>query len=124
MKILFVGDVFMDRGREAFSKFFPVKTEQTPFTIVNGENITAGNGLSDAIYKEYMAKGRAFTLGNHAFSRKDAPVVLQYENVVRPANYGPGTLGKGYATIRFNDKVTVVNLLAAPCATPSTIRSR
>ena len=115
MKILFVGDVFMDRGREAFSKFFPqVKTEYRPhLTIVNGENITAGNGLSDAIYKEYMAKGvSAFTLGNHAFSRKDAPVVLQYENVVRPANYGPGTLGKGYATIRFNDrKVTVVNLL-------------
>ncbi len=43
---------------------------------------------------------------------KGSPQVLSDDNVVRPANYGPGALGKGYATIRFNDKrVTVINLL-------------
>ncbi|MDD4184793.1 MAG: TIGR00282 family metallophosphoesterase [Candidatus Izemoplasmatales bacterium] len=115
MKILFVGDVYMDRGREAFAKYYPqVKETYKPhITIVNGENITNGNGLSDAIYKEYMMKGvHLFTLGNHAFSRKDALQVLAYDNVVRPANYGPGTIGKGFATIRFNDqRLTVINLL-------------
>ena len=41
-----------------------------------------------------------------------SPLVLACDNVIRPANYGTGTIGKGYVTINFNDKrLTVVNLL-------------
>jgi len=105
----------MDRGREAFERFFSrAKTEYKPnFIIVNGENIANGNGLTEAIYRDYLSKGvNVFTLGNHAFSRKDANAVLDLDYVIRPANYGPGTPGKGYVTCKFNDKtVTVVNLL-------------
>jgi len=105
----------MERGREAFDSFFQaVKQEYKPqFIIVNGENVANGNGLTEAIYKDYMARGvNVFTLGNHAFSRKDALEVLDLDYVIRPANYGPGTLGKGYVTYKFNDiTITVINLL-------------
>lgn len=115
MRVLFVGDIYMERGREAFDRFFPiVKQEYKPqFIIVNGENVANGNGLSETIYKDYLSRGvNVFTLGNHAFSRKDAKEVLDLDYVIRPANYGVGTLGKGYVTCQFNDKtVTVVNLL-------------
>lgn len=115
MKILFIGDIYMERGREAFDRFFPVvKQEVKPhLIIVNGENIANGNGLTEAIYKDYLTRGvHVFTLGNHAFSRKDALNVLDADYVIRPANYGPGTPGKGYITYRFNDQsITVINLL-------------
>ncbi len=115
MRILFVGDVFMEQGRKAFAKYFEaVKAEWKPnFVIVNGENIANGNGITEAIYKDLMAAGvHVVTLGNHAFTRRDCAEVLQLPNIVRPANYGPGTLGREYVTIDFNGKkITVVNLL-------------
>lgn len=105
----------MERGREAFDRFYPlVKQQYKPqFVIVNGENIANGNGLTESIYKDYMTRGvNVFTLGNHAFSRKDAMEVLDHPNVVRPLNYGPGTPGKGFVTIQYNGKrITIVNLL-------------
>jgi hypothetical protein len=115
MKILFIGDVYMDQGRIAFEKYFnQVKNDYKPnIIIVNGENMASGNGLTEAIYKDLMTKGvHAITLGNHAFSRKDASSVLDYPNVCRPANYGPGTPGKEYVTINYNGQtITIINLL-------------
>ncbi len=115
MRVLFVGDVYMDRGREAFERFYPAAKNlcKPNFVIVNGENIANGNGLTEEIYREYMRMGvNVFTLGNHAYSRKDAENVLALDYVVRPANYGPGASGKGYVTCRVNDRtITVVNLL-------------
>jgi 2',3'-cyclic-nucleotide 2'-phosphodiesterase len=115
MRVLFIGDVFMELGRKSFAKYFPsVKAQYKPqFVIVNGENIANGNGLTEKIYKEYLAQGvNVFTLGNHAFSRKDHQEVLELPYVARPANYGPGTLGKEYVTFQFNDKkITVINLI-------------
>jgi hypothetical protein len=115
MKILFIGDIYMERGREAFDRFFPVVKQQYKphLIVVNGENIANGNGITEAIYKDYLTRGvHIFTLGNHAFSRKDSDKVLDFDYVIRPANYGPGTPGKGYVTYRFNDvSITVINLL-------------
>ncbi len=51
MKVLFIGDVYMEQGRNAFDRYFEqVKQEYKPqFIIVNGENIADGNGLSESI---------------------------------------------------------------------------
>ena len=59
MKILFVACFLW--GPRGILEFFPkLKLSTDYLTIVNGESIiTAGNGLSDAIYKEYMAKASA-----------------------------------------------------------------
>jgi hypothetical protein len=115
MRILFIGDVYMEQGRIAFEKYFPqVKDQYKPqFVILNGENIANGNGVSEEIYKYLMTMGiNVITLGNHAFSRKDAATVLEYPNITRPANYGKGAKGKEYVTMNFNGKtITVINLL-------------
>ncbi len=115
MRVLFIGDVYMDKGREAFDKYYlQVKQQYKPnLVIVNGENIAKGNGLTESIYKDLMTKGvHAITLGNHAFSKKDSVAVLSYPNVCRPANYGEGTIGNDYVSLNYNGKiVTIVNLL-------------
>ncbi len=115
MRVLFIGDVYMEMGRVAFDKYFEqVKSEYKPqFVVVNGENIADGNGLSEEIYKDYLKRGvNAFTLGNHTYTRKDYREVLAFPYVARPANYGPGALGNEYVEYRFNDKkVVVINLL-------------
>lgn len=115
MKVLFIGDVYMERGRVAFDKYFAsVKQDTKPnFVIVNGENIANTNGLTEEIYKDYLKRGvNVFTLGNHAFSRKDYHEVLDLPYVTRPANYGKGTPGKEYVTYNYNsEKIVVINLL-------------
>ncbi|MBU1144406.1 MAG: YmdB family metallophosphoesterase [Firmicutes bacterium] len=115
MRVLFVGDVYMEQGRKAFEKYFlTVKQQYKPqFIIVNGENIANGNGLTEEIYKDLMSKGvNAITLGNHAFSRKDAINVLSLPYIARPANYGKGASGNEYITYNFNGlTITVINLL-------------
>lgn len=115
MKVLFIGDVYMEQGRKAFDAYFSsVKQEYKPqFIVVNGENISDTNGLTEIIYKDYLKRGvNVFTLGNHAFSRKDHPEVLDLPYVVRPANYGKGTPGKEYVIYQFNEKkIAVINLL-------------
>lgn len=115
MKVLFIGDVYMEKGRLAFDKYFDqVKRDYKPhIIIVNGENISDTNGLSEEIYKDYLKRGvNIFTLGNHAFSRRDYPEVLQYKYVARPANYGKGTPGNEYVIYNWNGKtIAVINLL-------------
>ncbi len=115
MRVLFIGDVYMELGRKAFDKYFEqVKNEYKPqFIIVNGENVANGNGLTEKIYKDYLARGvNVFTLGNHAYSRKDHHEVLILPYVARPANYGKGAIGKEYVTYNFNDKkIVVINLI-------------
>jgi metallophosphoesterase (TIGR00282 family) len=115
MRILFVGDVYMAPGRKAFTKYFEtVKNEYKPqFVIVNGENIADGNGITVEIYRELMTAGvNVVTLGNHAYTRRDADEVLNLPNIIRPANYGRGSSGRESLTVDFNGtKVTVINLL-------------
>lgn len=133
MRVLFIGDIYMERGREAFDRYFALVKQRTKphIVIVNGENIANNNGLTDAIYKDYLTRGvHVFTMGNHAFSRKDANEVLNMDYVVRPANYGEGTPGKGYVTLQFNHKtVTIINLLGRvfmrdPIDNPFTVMDR
>lgn len=115
MKILFIGDVYMAQGRKAFDKYFTEvkQTFKPQLVIVNGENIADGNGLSETIYKDYLKRGvHVFTLGNHAFTRKDHRMVLALPYVARPANYGPGTIGNEYVLYQYNQKkVAIINLL-------------
>jgi len=115
MKVLFIGDIYMELGQKAFERYFhQVKQTYKPqFIIVNGENIEKGNGLSKRIYKQYLEMGvNVFTLGNHAFSRQDAREVLEFDYVTRPANYGKGTIGKEWVTYNYNGKkIVVINLL-------------
>ncbi len=115
MKILFIGDVYGDLGKEILKKNLPYLKEKYNYNllIVNGENASKyGRGLNYKSYKEFMEmKVNLVTLGNHAFSQNDIYDFIDNSNVIRPANFY-NVNGKGYHIINFNGKkVLVINIM-------------
>ena len=99
MKILFLGDVMGRAGRQAIAARLPqMRTDwDLDFVVVNGENATAGMGLSGAHAKGLFEAGAdCVTLGDHAFDQKDMLQVCEAEpRIVRPLNFSKASPGKG-----------------------------
>lgn len=99
MRILFLGDVMGRSGRSAISTRLPELREQLrlDFVIVNGENATAGMGLSADHAKLILDAGAdCITLGDHAFDQKDMLSYIGKENrILRPINYSKQAPGQG-----------------------------
>jgi metallophosphoesterase (TIGR00282 family) len=117
MRLLFIGDVVGRSGRAVVQQQVPLLRARwrLDFVIVNGENAAGGFGLTESIFEEFLAAGvDAVTLGNHAFDQREALVFIERQpRLVRPANYPPGTPGRG-ATIIENEKgarVLIVNVM-------------
>ena len=85
--------------------------------IVNGENIADGAGITPKLADRLLASGAdVVTLGNHTFRRDGIGNYLaSSERVIRPANQGVLTPGRGLAsfTARNGVNVAVVNLLGS-----------
>jgi len=117
MRVLFVGDVVGRSGRTAVNQQVPLLRARwrLDFVIVNGENAAGGFGLTETIFEEFLAAGvDAVTLGNHAFDQREALVFIERQpRLVRPANYPPGTPGRGAAIIENAEgaRLLIVNLL-------------
>lgn len=116
MKLLFIGDVVGKNGCEFLMNKLPqVKRDyQIDITIVNGENSATGNGIHNASYKSIINAGAdVITTGNHAFRRKDHLLLFDSKfNLLRPANYPDGCIGRGIQTFdcgRFS--YCVINLM-------------
>ncbi|MBN1459552.1 MAG: TIGR00282 family metallophosphoesterase [Armatimonadetes bacterium] len=99
MNVLFIGDVVGRPGRQALRACLPelVHRHEIDFTIANGENAAGGLGITPAVAEELFAAGvDALTTGNHVWRHKTFIEYAQTElRVVRPANYPPGTPGRG-----------------------------
>jgi len=116
LKILFVGDVFGELGRETLKAKMPdiIKTYKPDFCIANGENAAGGKGISYNTAHEIFDCGiDVITMGNHTWARKE---ILNFIDsgikIVRPANYPKGVPGKGRLVIEKNGiRLAVVNLL-------------
>ncbi len=67
------------------------------FVIVNGENSAGGFGITETICDDLLNAGAdCVTLGNHAFDQREALVFIERQpRLLRPANYPPGTPGRG-----------------------------
>jgi 2',3'-cyclic-nucleotide 2'-phosphodiesterase len=117
MRLLFIGDVVGRSGRAAVIQQVPLLRARwgLDFVIVNGENAAGGFGLTEAIFEEFLEAGvDAVTLGNHAFDQREALVFIERQpRLVRPANYPPGTPGRGSAIIENSQgaRLLIVNLL-------------
>ncbi|WP_124727499.1 TIGR00282 family metallophosphoesterase [Staphylospora marina] len=104
MKILMIGDVVGVIGRHVVQDELPRVTEKyrPDVIIANGEN-SAGNGrgIQRSAVRDLLEAGvRLITLGNHAWSHPEAVDMVRHEShVIRPANFPPGTPGRGYAVI-------------------------
>ena len=103
-------------GRRSFSRSRScARAGVLDFVIVNGENAAGGFGLTEAIFQEFLEAGvDAVTLGNHAFDQREALVFIERQpRLIRPANYPPGTPGRGSAIIENSEgaRLLIVNLL-------------
>lgn len=116
MRILFIGDIFGEAGREALRSFMPaLKTKYQPeFCIANAENAAGGRGITYNIAQEIFDCGiDAITMGNHTWARKEILRIIDSGiKIIRPANYPKGVPGKGKLIIEKNGiRLAVVNLL-------------
>lgn len=115
MNILAIGDIFGRCGVEHACMVLRsiIAEERIDFCIANAEN-ASGIGISRRDYDELTDAGvDAFTLGNHTFGKRDVLTLFENEyNIIRPANYPPGTPGKGSVVLGCGDKkIGVINLM-------------
>ena len=117
MRLLFLGDVVGRAGRAVVCERLPRLRERWRLdcVIVNGENAAGGFGISETICDELIQAGAdAVTLGNHSFDQREALVfIARQPRLVRPANYPPGTPGRGATVVETQGgaRVLVVNVM-------------
>ena len=117
MRLLFLGDVVGKSGRAAVADLLPgLRSEWSlDCVVINGENAAGGYGITEAICQELIDAGAdAVTLGNHAWDQREALVFIERQHrLVRPANYPPGTPGRGAALVetQTGKRVLVVNVM-------------
>jgi hypothetical protein len=116
MKILFIGDVYGQTGRDMIRKFLPAfrRDQEADWVIANGENTSGGRGISlkhrDLLFHSGVD---VITTGNHVFARPDWPTVLGGEaRILRPQNLGGlGIPGRGKLLLEAGAKsLAVINL--------------
>ncbi|NLC76095.1 MAG: TIGR00282 family metallophosphoesterase [Clostridia bacterium] len=116
MRILMVGDVVGKPGRQVLNKYLTriVADYQIDFVIANGENAAGGNGLTRSVAEELFSYGvDVITMGNHVWDKKELVDYIDLEpRIIRPANYPPGTPGRGYGIFEVagGDRLAVINL--------------
>ena len=117
MRLLFVGDVVGRAGRAVLQLELPGLRARwrLDFVVVNGENAAGGFGITEAICRDFVDAGAdAITLGNHAFDQREALVYIERQpRLIRPANFPPGTPGRGADLIEAaaGARVLVVNMM-------------
>lgn len=107
MNILFIGDIVGRPGRNAIKNLLAdiIKKYEIEFVIANAENAAGGNGLTKQVTYELFEYGINFiTLGNHVWDKKEIlEIIDDEEKMIRPANYPPGTPGRGYKLVQKNN---------------------
>lgn len=116
MKILLIGDVYGESGREMIEKVLPiVKADYgINFVVCNGENIAHGNGITEKYYHFLLDNHvDVVTMGNHTFGNSDIlNFIDEATHLVRPLNYPEGAKGVGYVTLNYNQtKITVLQVM-------------
>lgn len=111
-----IGDVVGQPGLSALADNLPRLKGEYPIDLViaNGENADRGFGLSERAYHQLKDAGvDIVTLGNHAWDKKEIfSFIDRAEDIVRPANYPPGTPGRGWVVKRVGDvPVAVLQLM-------------
>jgi metallophosphoesterase (TIGR00282 family) len=99
MKILMIGDVVARPGRMAVLERIQDLREQhaIDFAVMNAENVAGGFSITPPLADQLFASGiDVMTSGNHIFDKREViPYIERQPRLLRPANYPPGTPGKG-----------------------------
>lgn len=117
MRLLFCGDVMGRSGRDIVKAELPRlrETLAIDFTVVNGENAAHGFGMTPDICDDLFAAGAdVITGGNHTYDKAEIiPSMEADRRLLRPANYPPGTPGRGVGEYEITQgrRVKVVNVM-------------
>jgi len=116
MKALIYADVVARPGRRALLESLPVLRERysPDVVIVNAENVAGGLSITPDLADELFAAGvDVMTSGNHIFDKPEIiPYIESNPRLIRPANYPPGTPGKGLFVGEIGGhKIAVINLM-------------
>jgi hypothetical protein len=108
VKLLFIGDIVGQPGRNAVKTLLPKLREQhaLDFVIANGENSAGGSGITPKTAGEIFSAGvDVITSGDHLWDQKEVMELLANEKrFLRPLNYPPGTPGQGSAIFQITLK--------------------
>jgi len=116
LKILYIGDTVANAGRTIVRTQlkYLLQEHSVDLTILNCENAATGNGVTPQMADEFIDWGvDVLTSGNHIWNKKE---ILPYLNtnprILRPANYPPGTPGRGLVVLktRSGENAAVLNL--------------
>ena len=104
IKLLFLGDVVGDKGRECLKHLLPglIREKGISYVVANGENAAGGSGITQKVATELYDSGvDAITMGDHLWKQKDVVHLLQNDPAFfRPFNYPPGTSGNGFGCVQ------------------------
>ncbi len=116
MKTLIIGDICGRSGRQTAAHFIPLLRQKYAIDVIiaNGENAAGGTGLTRPVYNELLAMGiDIITSGNHIWDKKEIfSFIDTADKIVRPANYPPGTPGRGYYLLSVNNLTLAIISLA------------
>lgn len=118
VRLLFIGDIVGEPGREAVRRFVPYlrEREKLDLVIANSENAAGGTGVTRPVVEALFSSGiDILTSGNHAWDKKEGiPLYDEKERLLRPANYPKTkyhpTPGKGSLVIETKSGVAVAVL--------------
>jgi len=116
MKVLMIGDVVARPGRIAVLERIQDLREQhgIDLAVMNAENVAGGFSITPRLADELFQSGiDVMTSGNHIFDKREViPYIEKQPRLLRPANYPPGTPGKGMWTGEVRGvEVAVISLM-------------
>lgn len=115
-RVMMIGDIVGRPGRIIIKEKVRLykKRYDLDFIIANGENSAGGVGITKAIADELFNNSIDFiTMGNHTWDKKEIFEFIDHESsLIRPANYPPGTPGRGSSIVRLKNgiRVGIINL--------------
>ena len=117
IKILCLGDIVGKPGRQAVAELVPklITERGIDLVVANAENSAAGSGLTPPIFEKVLRAGvDVCTLGDHTYRKREViPLLETSPRLVRPSNYPPASIGKGFTVVagRSGTKIAVLNVM-------------
>ncbi|MFA5090281.1 MAG: TIGR00282 family metallophosphoesterase [Candidatus Omnitrophota bacterium] len=104
MKILFIGDIVGEPGREAVKRLVPALRREygLDFVVANAENSSGGSGITLKVSQELFASEvDVLTSGDHIWKKREIfDFISQEERILRPLNFPVGAPGRGAALFK------------------------
>ena len=114
IKIFCLGDIVGKPGRAVVAELLPplIAREKIDFVVANAENSAAGSGLTPAIFQKLIGAGiDVCTMGDHTYRKRDIlPLLQSSDRLIRPGNYPPDAVGRGWTVVSSRSGVSIAIL--------------